>query len=274
MDENRGREEGLFNAISFYGANQVQDLKKFYYQRKRFRLGSVLVHLAQNWELLGLKAYFVDQNVYQMKQDFYLACKLRIFSIGQDGGEKLETGSVIVHALLTDNCELIKRVVSDEMQELLSGRHNPLLEDFKIHMWQLAICGNDTELTEKIGKLERNGRKIDRTEAVSRQDFFSLLVKKDKAALEKIIQGHARFKGNGTVLEDFMSYQATFEAKLCWYRGIDVQIDNPSVPMELMPIRPLNTYDEYYDFLAPGWIPPRQGRLADFSRWVKKTIKK
>ncbi|SFA68310.1 hypothetical protein SAMN05216263_1501, partial [Metapseudomonas otitidis] len=45
-------------------------------------------------------------------------------------------------------------------------------------------------------------------------------------------------------------------AKLCWYRGIEVQIQNPLVPMALMPIESLDTYDVEYDFLRPGWEPP------------------
>jgi hypothetical protein len=54
----------------------------------------------------------------------------------------------------------------------------------------------------------------------------------------------------------FLAGFAVVHAKPCWYRGIEVQIQNPLVPMALMPIQPLDAYDVEYDFLRPGWTPP------------------
>ena len=35
--------------------------------------------------------------------------------------------------------------------------------------------------------------------------------------------------------------------------GLEIEIDNPLVPMELMPVKPLDDY--HYDFLDPNWKP-------------------
>ena len=70
---------------------------------------------------------------------------------------------------------------------------------------------------------------------------------------------------------DFFTYLATFKTKLCWYRGIEVQIDSPRVPMDLMPVRPLAHYDDLYDFLQPGWVPPPQGLMSKVGRWFGRT---
>jgi hypothetical protein len=46
----------------------------------------------------------------------------------------------------------------------------------------------------------------------------------------------ANLRNDDPITADFFTYLATFEAKLCWYKGIEVQIDDPRVPMDLMPI--------------------------------------
>lgn len=61
-----------------------------------------------------------------------------------------------------------------------------------------------------------------------------------------------------------MSFFACMESKICWFRGIEVQINHPLVPMELMPVEPLVHYDDIYDFLLPDWQSPKRtlfGRL-------------
>ncbi|WP_183031975.1 hypothetical protein [Cupriavidus sp. UME77] len=68
--------------------------------------------------------------------------------------------------------------------------------------------------------------------------------------------------------EHFMSFLGALEAKLCWFKGIPVKIDSPLVPMELMAIRPIAHYDDVYDFIKPGWVPPSQGLIGKMSRWL------
>ncbi|WP_133649781.1 hypothetical protein [Paraburkholderia flava] len=76
-------------------------------------------------------------------------------------------------------------------------------------------------------------------------------------------------KSQDSIDDEFMSYTGTLEAKLSWYRGIQVEIDHPLVPMELMPVQFLDHYDDVYDFLKPGWVPPPQGLVGRVSRWFK-----
>jgi hypothetical protein len=80
----------------------------------------------------------------------------------------------------------------------------------------------------------------------------------------------ASIKGSEDVAEEFMAYRATLEAKLCWYRGIPVEIDHPLVPMELVPVRQLSQDDNVYEFLGSGWVPPPQGFLGTLSRLFSK----
>lgn len=269
MVNSEDREQMLFRNTIADNEWEPQAVDRFRFKRSQIRLGKVVLHLANVWERRGLKSYFIDSNLSQAKQDFYLASKLRIFSTGQDGGEKFETADLLFYALLSDNLDIINAATSANMQELMSSRFNTLSAEFTIHMYQLAIQGDDEQLRSKVKKIAANGRKAARTDAFSNRDFFSLLLNRDRAALEDLIQNkHALASGNGALLDRFLAYQATFETKLCWFRDIPVEIDCSAVPMDLMPVDPIARYDDFYDFLAPGWRPPRQGLAGTVLRWL------
>ena len=129
-------------------------------------------------------------------------------------------------------------------------------------MWQLAILGDYETLQTKISKLATNGRKEDREPAITGQNFFSLLIRGDKLGLENLIQQHALIKKEGYVIDDCMSYFGFLETKLCWFKGIPIEIASPLVPMGLMPVKPLDHYDDIYDFLQPDWVPLRENWFA------------
>ncbi|MHA6911339.1 Imm49 family immunity protein [Ralstonia pseudosolanacearum] len=218
-----------------------------------------------------MHAYFVEHNLEKAKQNFYLASKLTLASVGQDGGASFGVDRDIQIALLSDSAETIDAIARAETPKLVSERNNPLYNRFHVYMLQLAIRGEDDIVRAMIDKLAKHGRKPLRTECAEGRDFYSLLLNGDKASLEDLIQNkHACMKSQNAIDEDFMSYPGTLETKLCWYRGIPVEIDHPLVPMDLMPIRPLADYDDVYDFLKPGWVPPQQGLMGKLSRWIGK----
>ena len=51
------------------------------------------------------------------------------------------------------------------------------------------------------------------------------------------------------LLNEFISHPALGYAKLAWLKGIEVEIDNPLVPKELLPFKPLENYLNEYAFL-------------------------
>ncbi|MCR8961060.1 immunity 49 family protein [Variovorax sp. S2] len=205
-----------------------------------------------------------------LKQHFYVASKLTLASVGQDGGAEFHLAGNFLYGLLSDNIEVINALANVETPDFIRERDNPLWARFHVHMLQLAIRDEHEALQAKIEKLAKNGKKPEREECAKGQDFYSLLLKRDKAGLERLIQDrHAPIKSVNAHIKDFMSYLGTLETKLCWLKGIPVQIENPLVPMELMPIEPLAHYDDEYEFLKPGWVPPAQGLLGKVSRWLK-----
>lgn len=233
-------------------------------------LGWVLLDIANFHKATGIHAFFSQKKENDLKQNFYVVSKLILSAIGQKGGSDFEVGNEFFYALLSDSPQVINEMASVETPELLNDRHNPLKSRFKVHMWQLVILGDYDALRLKVEKLAKNGRKEDRELASAGNDFFTLLMKSDKQGLEELIQKHARIRSSDPLTEGFLSFLGTLEAKLCWLKGIPVQIDSPLVPMALMPVSPLSHYDDVYEFLQPGWTPPPQGVMAKISRWIRK----
>jgi len=131
-----------------------------------------------------------------------------------------------------------------ETPELIKERNNPIWARFHVHMLQLAIRDDHEALQAKIQQLAKNGKKPFRDEAAAGQDFYSLLLKRDQAGLERVIQRWAIKQEKRERLKDFLAEGSTMRAKLYWLKGIPVQIKGPWVPMALMPVKPLAHYDD------------------------------
>ncbi|MEV4780453.1 Imm49 family immunity protein [Burkholderia sp. LMU1-1-1.1] len=268
------REERLGNLLDFEEEDFARQIEWFLHKRKRVGLGSILLNIARIERTRAIHAYFIKNNIVALKQHCHLATKLSLASVGQNGGANFEVATDFLYALLSDNLDAISALAQVEVPELLKERNNPLNSRSYVYMLQLAIRGEDENLREMIAKVSKNGRKPVRIESQEGKDFFSLLLKRDQVGLEECIGKHASIRSPEPRIENFMSFQGALEAKLCWFRDIPVNIDSPWVQMELMPMRPLERYDDVYDFLKPGWVPPPQGVIADLSRRLTKAFGK
>ena len=263
----RNREQGLMDLINAEAKLLPDLVESVRYERTRVRLGAALCGLAQRAQTQAFHAYFVEHDIDGFKQNCYLASKLTLASVGQDGGAAFEIGTDFLYGLMSDNPDVVRALAQVEVPQLIAERDNPVSSRFKVHMLQLAIRDENDALLAKVEKLAKHGRKADRADCAGGFDFFSLLVKRDALALKDLIENkHARIKGDGALLDEFIAFRATLETKLCWLKGVPVQIDSPLVPMELMKVTPLERYEDVYDFLASGWQPPQQGLLGKVSR--------
>ncbi|AJC23274.1 hypothetical protein RO07_11770 [Pandoraea pulmonicola] len=256
--------------LQFSLDHMPQVIEKIRYRVKPISLENCYSSLANDHLVIGLFEYFINQNSERLKQNLHTACQLKLADIAIDSYQKFEVGSEILYALLSDSPGMVEEMANLKPSHFLSARDNPLHSQFQVHMWQLAIQGDYTALEAKAGHLAKNGRKADHMLAAQGKDFFSLLMRADKSGLESLIRQHADVCSRDALTEDYLSYLATIEAKLCWYRGIPAEIDHPLVPMDLMPIRPLAHYDDVYDFLYPDWVPPTQGLMWKLSRLLGK----
>lgn len=241
------------------------------YRRTKVRLGTVYAGLAGRASHQAIFDYFVKSDIGACKQNFYLSAKLSLASSGMDGAASASVGLKMLSAMLSDNEEVIEELAKAEAAALASEIHDPKSSAAFQYRFNLAVLGRDRELEQLVEEVRRKGTKADRQAISNGEYFFSLLLARDSEKLKALIEKrHANIKSAWPAFEDFISYLGTLETKLCWRRGIPVQIDHPLVPMELMPVRPLDHYDDVYDFLKPGWVPPPQGLVGRISRWFKK----
>lgn len=240
------------------------------YRRAKVRLGIVYDGLASRARSQAIFDYFVKHDIAQCKQNFHLASKLYFEAQGLDGWSGFSLGMYLLCALLSDDEGVINDLAGIENSKLLSERRNLKSPEALDHKFQLAILGKDQELERLIEETARKGSKADRQAISSGEYFFSLLLSRDSGKLKDLIEKrHANIRCAWPEFENFISYLGTIETKLCWRRGIQIEIDHPLVPMELMPVKPLDHYDDVYDFLKPGWVPPPQGLIGRVSRWFK-----
>lgn len=265
----RTREQKLTDLLHLEEKGQQESIDRFLFRRNKVVLGAVLSELAALSQIRGAYSYFIESNAAKMRQHFYVASKLALASFREEGGRSLNTTHDFFYALLSDNEEIIAAFSSQETPQLIRERNNPLWSMFHVDMLQLAIRDEHEALQAKIRKMAEHGKNPWRDWCATGQDFYSLLLRRDKDGLERLINREAVKQEGWPHLEDFLSEGSTLRAKLCWLKGIPVKIASPLVPMELMPIEPLAHYDDEYEFLKPGWVPPAQGIVGKLSRWIK-----
>lgn len=229
------------------------------------RRGAALRHLTSLPECRGLKCFFIDNDLVGLKQNFYVDCKLLMASQKEEepGGDVFSTYAPFLYGLLSDSPEIYDWLTHAELKE----KGDVKTPHFQWHQFQLVLRCDDDALRDTIALVARKGRKHDKALAQAGQDFFSLLLKQDKEGLQALIESQAKIKSDNELEGQFLAGFAVVHAKLCWYRGIEVQIQNPLVPMALMPMAPLDAYDVEYDFLRPEWQPPSPGLWGQVKRW-------
>jgi hypothetical protein len=220
----------------------------------RIKRGAALRHMTSLPEDRGLKCFFIDDDLIGLKQNFYVYCKL-LMAAEQEAepcGDAFAGYGAFLYGLLSDSPEIYDWLAHAELKDrgYLKGPH------FHWHQFQLVLRRDDDALRETIALVAQKGGKHDKALSQAGQDFFSLLLKQDKEGLQALIENQAKIKSANELEGRFLAGFAAVHAKLCWYRGIEVQIQNPLVPMELLPIEPLDFYDVEYDFLRQGWMPP------------------
>ena len=267
--DTRTREQRLTDLLNWEEKDRPDDIDRILHHRNKVVLGAVLTSLAGLSETRGMHAYFVEGQASALRQHFYVASKLRLASVREEGGSTFETNHHFFFALLSDNAEIISAFANLETPQLIRERDNPLWPRFHVHMLQLALCDEHEALQAKIEKMAKHGKKPWRDLCAKGEDFYSLLLRRDTQGLERLIEQWAIQQEGRAHLQKFLAEGSTLRAKLCWLKGIPVQIKSPWVPMGLMPIEPLPHYDDEYEFLKPGWVPPTQGLMGKLSRWLK-----
>lgn len=255
MSENgESREQWLVQVVQLREQHEIEQLRKDAANFHKLKWGAVLSGASYLPRYRGLKFFFLNNDLRGLKQNFYVACKL-LMAAEQEiepCGDAFSGYEAFLYGLLSDSPEIYDWLTHAEIK----NKDQVKTPHYLFHQFQLVMRRDDEALRETIALVAQKGRKHDKALSQAGQDFFSLLLKQDKEGLQALIENQAKIKSVNELEGQFLAGFAVVHAKLCWYRGIEVQIQNPLVPMALMPIEPLEAYDVEYDFLRPDWVPP------------------
>lgn len=201
-------------------------------------------------EAFALKAFFVENDIIQAKRQFYLCGRIDEYLIEQYNCRLLEYGiSHIAYTLLSDNHDLIKRYACLAPK----GYDKITKKGSIIYAMQLAI--RDELHQDYIDVLDKLSQKKGQTAIQPDVQFFKSLIDRDKSGCEAAInelltpRQHKQRNKNIELVNEFISHPAIGYSKLAWFKGVNVEIDNPLVPKLLLPINPNEQYSSEYEFL-------------------------
>ena len=127
---------------------------------------------------------------------------------------------------------------------------------YRYQSW-LALNSRWDELGERCERVLaiKDEIKKDRSYLIDHR-FYLALAKGDKAGMEKVLEEKSlpknrriRYEQESGITRDFIDSYATFFAKLAWYNGYEVEVENPWIPKDWLPIKPNDQYDDVWEFM-------------------------
>ncbi|MCW8174351.1 Imm49 family immunity protein [Verminephrobacter aporrectodeae] len=216
----------------------------------------------------GMLAWFRDKNLEQFKQHIYEMTKLeRIafhYTSNRQTGEDLYLGP-----LLADNKELLNWFTSNDLMPT-SNRHNPRQHSFRWSQMMYSLRGDWTIVEERAQKVIAMAPPAQKKYMLD-EHFYLALARGDLAGMEATLSELtspkvARVRNNEfgfAYTRPFIGTHAVMYAKLAWLHGHQVKIDTPYIPQEWLPVAPLSTYKDPYNFMRTFDIHEPLARTPD-----------
>jgi len=201
-------------------------------------------------ELLGLNAFINGKKTNKTKYFLYKCARIIQYKIIKYNGRNLGYDKYsICYALLSDNKNLIH-----DWSNLTAPYFKPEKEPSIINSIQNSIKADWEKLDKNIFLLKNKTPKKEKQLTQPFIEVFEGILAKNKKqteeALGHMLLLHNELNAYHTLYNEFISVDTTGLAKLAWLNGIEVEIDNPLVPKELLPISPLKDEEyEDYDFI-------------------------
>jgi hypothetical protein len=253
-----------------YDLTELDNLSdKIRYRRKPISLKNCLIHLGSMHKNFATAAYICDNNLSLFKQNIHVAvlCNAASWTLEEDKEYPHTLPGYLWEAVLSDSPKAIQTLTDIQPSHL---NEFPNSGEMWSYLWLNAILGNDVAIRAELPRIEKKGAQKERKDIREGRDFWTLLLAGDQTSLEQRILYDAETRSDDAIFSDLMSPIATAQAKLCHMRGIPVEIDHPRVPMDLVRVAPLPSYDDVYDFLAPDYEPPPQGLVGHIKAFFKK----
>ena len=182
---------------------------------------------------------------------FYNCGRIDEYFIKKYDDRTLDSGvSHLLYAVLSDDKSLMTRYAElghSKYQWMAEHGHSTLLyamqqvikEDWERLKWSLNIMATKDQKLNAVLLPDRF--------------FFEGLLNKDEGkvndALKRLLKDHKKRNKYMGIAQDYISIPALGYAKLAWLKEMEIEIDHPLIPKELLPYRPLENYVDSYSFL-------------------------
>jgi len=197
------------------------------------------------------------------KNHFYIASHLDLLRVKNFNNTMFDYDlSAVTYPLLSDNNLLIQKY--SKLRYDAFGKMPSM--DENVSKGKGAIWCNTIQffMANHIQGIERNLNIIEtltlqklpknQQELKIDYEFYKALLLKDKSKCEELLEQlvspkiHKK-RNDNAVLNKYVSQPALGYAKLAWRQGLEVEVNSPLVPKEILPIEPLDNYEIPYDFL-------------------------
>lgn len=235
-----------------------------------------LKSLAKNTSIRGFNAFYFEHDVSATKQWFYLTAKLLAKSCEYTKGWNMWTPHEFIFALLSDSPEIIE--VYKKLDTQNNSDYPPLQECYELPkegrfyvLLMQYLLRSDWHTIEQMWETYQQKIKKQDSYHIDEFQFYFALRDGDTQIMREIITRYLaprthKYLNKHIVMEfsgEFWSHRPTMYSKLAAMFGYELDIEHKLIPKELIPVRPLAHYDDYYDFFAPdfdweaGLIKPR-----------------
>ncbi len=207
------------------------------------------------WEWRALNAFFIENDLPRTKQCFYTCGRIDEYRVRQYDAKTLHYGvDHVSYAVISDNEPLIRRYsrLRDSQHEEMKSRggvyclamQHLMVEDWKGLEEDIPIF---RKLAQKKGRWGFF--------AGLHLRYHEAMLERRQAKVEAVLREfekpeNLKKRSLGAMIDKFISHPTLGYAKLAWRCGLEVEVDSPLVPQELLPVRPLDRYEEAYDFFG------------------------
>lgn len=201
-----------------------------------------------NASISAIYYIYILNNFLIAKNYFYKAARIAEFMSVKYDRRIIDSGiNQFSYVLLSDNLDLIKRYTV-----LKNTKNHELNIGFQLPNAMQNILKGDTV------KLEENIRNLERFVQVPRFKWWASLVDVFKGflagnsttielGLQQMLKTHLK-RNKDPLIPKFLSIDTAGLCKLAWLKGYEIDLKSSLVPIELMPVKPLDKYEDY-DFL-------------------------
>jgi len=223
------------------------NIEKFILEDVEFLVKNNLYSIMGEYNDASIFSQVILNDISKVKQYSYLCGIATVLSINCfDNSEHLHIQSCMQNnnVLLSDNLDLINEYANLKNSNYYSNaKFSPLASCLQ------ALIRDDFEFLEKIGIPNMEKSLLIKKNKIIEPDlnfFLGMMEKNEKKIKDAITilatKLHKTRNREMIFLNNFISVPALTYAKLAWLKGIEVEIDNPLIPKDLLPFKPNKEY--------------------------------